>query len=412
VPTELRRVDLADAEAFCRHIWQVFGGAPNAEQLERLAARFEPDFALGVYERGRIVASASAYPLELTLPAGADHPCPLLAVPGVTQVGVAPTHRRQGLLTRLMEHQLADLRGRGYPIAILLASESVIYGRFGYGLAQSSQSLAIESDRDAYCGGARVARGRLRMVDPEEAGKVLPDVHDRARGSQPGELGRTARWWRQHLADYEDGREGKEARLYAVHESPAGEADGFVGYRFDKCDWPSGIPRHKLHVDDLVAWEPAVAAALWRFLLDVDLVDEVVAVQRPLDEPLRWLLADPRRLRTTDIVDHLWVRILDVPAALCARGYGAEERLVLDLGAEGRFVLESGPGAGSCRRATKREKAHLALGIAELGAIYLGGVAPSVLAAAGRVTELQPGALRAADRVFSSPVAPFCTLDF
>jgi predicted acetyltransferase len=405
-------VDRSEAEAFIRHVFLVFGSVPDEDELARAVGRFEPDFAIGVFDRGRIVASAGAYPLEMTLPAGPGHPPATMPVPGVTAVGVAPTHRRQGLMSRVMDRQLADLRERGYPLSVLLASESIIYGRFGYGWAQSYQAVAIESDRDGFRPDAPVAPGRMRMVEPDEVPKVLPAVHDRARRQRPGELNRSARWWDSHVKDPEKHRDGMEARLYAAHESVAGEADGWVSYRFSQMTWPAGIPRHQVVVDDLVASDPAVLAALWRFVLDLDLVDEVSAPSRPLDDPLRWLLADPRRLRTTEIADHLWVRILDVPAALAARGYGSAERLVIEVPAIGRFVVETGPRGGDCRTAKKGEKVQLVVGLGDLGALYLGGVPVSALAAAGRVNEIQAGALAAADRAFASPVAPYCTLHF
>jgi predicted acetyltransferase len=136
-----------------------------------------------------------------------------------------------------------------------------------------------------------------------------------------------------------------------------------------------------------------------------------------VDDPLRWLLADPRRLRATAVIDHLWVRVIDVVGALGARGYGIDERLVLDIVGDdpataGRFTLDTGATSGACRPAKRWEKTDLVLGLADLGAIYLGGVRPTTLAAAGRVNEVRPGALHVADQVFASPTAPFCTIGF
>lgn len=416
---DLRPVDRDHAEAFVRAISVAFGASAAEDDVAWWVETFEPEFTIGIFDQGRIVAGASADPMEMTVPAGPGEPMATILVPGVTAVGVVPTHRRQGLMTRLMHYQLADLAGRGYPLAVLLASESILYGRFGYGPAQWYQSLAIERTGAAFRSEhAGVApSGRIRLVEPDEAAKVLPALHDSARRRRPGELDRNSRWWERHLKDPPQHRDGGGARQYAVHESAAGEADGWVSYRYHRSWSEEGLARGRVDVDDLVASDPAALVALWRLVLDLDLVSEITARARPLDEPLSWLLANPRRLRTTAVGDHLWVRVLDIPAALAARGYGAAERLVLEVSPAaptggGRFVLESGPRGGSCRQATRREKAHLVLGIAELGAIYLGGVAPSVLAAAGRIKELQPGALGAADRVFSSPVAPFCTLDF
>lgn len=416
---ELRPVGRDEADAFVGLVELAFGATADEDDLARHRSHFEPEFALGVFDQSRIVATASAELLEMTLPAAPGVALSTVSVPGITAVGVAPTHRRQGLLTRLMDHQLAELREQGYPLAALLASESIIYGRFGYGLAQHVQSLVIERIRAGFRPDAATlaAEGRVRIVEADEAAKLLPLLHDRARRLRPGELNRGARWWEWHFKDREKDRDGGGARLYAVHESAAGEADGWVSYRFHR-HWPdSGLPEGRVDVDDMVTTNRAGRAALWRLVLDLDLVDEVRAGFQPVDEPLKWMLADPRRLRTREVSDHLWVRILDVASALEGRGYGGTERLVVEVtsadpSASGRFVLESGPASGSCRPAKRGEKGQLVLGLADLGAIYLGGVAPSILAAAGRVSELRPGALAVADRVFASPVAPFCTLGF
>ncbi len=380
---EVRAVDPAEAEAFTRCTWTAFGAVPNEERLGRDQERFDPAFALAAVDGGRIVATASAKALELTLPAGVGSARPTVAVAGVTAVGVFPTHRRQGLLTRMMHHQLADLRDRGYPLAMLFASEAIIYGRFGYGAAQYRQGFVVDPFRSAYRrdAAAAAAEGRVRMVDPDEAAKLLPPVHERARRQRPGELNRNARWWRWHLKDPESHRDQGNARLYAMHESAQGVADGWVSYRFHEI-WDVGdLPRGRVEVDDLVATTPAVRAALWRLVLDLDLVEVVRARERPVDETLKWLLADLRRARTAELVDHLWLRILDIPAALEARGYGAAERLVLEVTSPipppaGRFVLESGPESGSCRAPRDGENGQLVLGLADLGALYLGGVSP------------------------------------
>jgi predicted acetyltransferase len=407
----------SDVAAFGRSLLGAFGEVPDDDTLARVATAYQPDFAIAISDGGRIVGTASAYPLELTLPAAAGHAYPTIPVPGVTAVGVAPTHRRRGLLTKLMNHQLSDLAQRGYPVSVLLASESIIYGRFGYGWAQSYQSVRIEGDHSSFRADAPVVDGRMRLLESDEAAKILPSIHDRNRLRQPGELNRSSRWWDRHLKDAEKDRGGGGGRFYALHESSTGEADGWISYRYGRQSWPGGIPRHEAVIEDLVVADRRVLTALWRFALDLDLVEEVSVSMRPVDEPLRWLLADPRRLRTTEVADHLWVRIIDIPAALAARGYAVAERLVIEVTSpetypKGRFVLEAGPTSGSCRPAKRGEKAQLVLGLADLGAIYLGGVAPSVLAAAGRVTEVKAGSLAVADRVFASPVAPFCTLHF
>lgn len=412
---ELRAIDRAELHAFVRSVEAAFGSVPIEDELAYWCSMTEPDQTLAVFDGGRIVANAAWSAYDMTLPAGPGAPNPIMAVPGVTAVGVQPTHRRQGLLTRMMTRQLSDLRRRGHSLAILIAAESIIYGRFGYGLSQSFQAVAISSRRAAFRH-APARTGRMRLAEPEEAAKVLPDLHDRIRRLRPGELNRPQGWWDWHFRDVEPHRDGGGARFYAVHESERGESDGYVSYRYH-YSWANGLPAHRAQVDDLFALTPEVHAALWRFVLDLDLVSEVTCGARPLDDPLRWLLADPRQLRTSNVGDFVWVRIIDIPRALAARGYGREDRLVLEVcgsdpDSAGRWVLDTGAVGGACRTARKADRTDVTLGLADLGAIYLGGVAPSVLATAGRVEEGRPGALARADAVFASPVAPFCSTDF
>jgi predicted acetyltransferase len=412
---ELRPIEAGEVAAFVRAVESAFGHVPSEENLAYWSELTIPDQTLAVVDGGRIVATAAWNAFELTLPAAAGLPFPVINAAGVTAVGVFPTHRRQGLLTRMMTRQLDDLRQRGELLAILTASESVIYGRYGYGLSQSFQEIAIASRRAAFQQPV-AAGGRMRLADPEEAGKILPDLHDRARRLRPGEIDRIPLWWDMHFRDVEKDRDGGGPRFYAVHESSRGEPDGYTSYRYHSA-WPDGLPSSRVAVGEVIALTSDVHAALWRFLLDLDLIGSVTCQMYPMDDPLRWLLADPRQLRTTAFGDHVWVRIIDVPGALAARGYGTEGELVLDVrgpdpDSAGRFLLATGPGGGQCRKARKSDRTDLVLGLADLGAVYLGGITPSVLARAGRVVEARPGSLTRADAAFASPVAPFCGTGF
>ena len=391
------------------------------EDIEDWRRQTELDRTLAAFDGGEVVATAGALSVELTLPG-------LTSVPaaGVTAVSVRTTHRRRGILRQIMTRQLDDVVARGEPVAILTASESIIYGRFGYGLASQVVGVTIDKDRGAFSSPLADA-GRLRSVDLETAGKVLPDVHDQARRRQPGDINRTSTWWEAAMADRESRRGGRSGLFCVVHEDAAGQADGYALYRF-KHRWDHGLARNQVHVDDLVATDGTAYAALWRLLLDVDLADTVDAWRRPVDEPLRWVLADPRQLCTTAVTDDIWVRLLDIPRALEARHYDVEGRLVLDLAdpfrphQAGRYVLEAGPAGASCTRedagkgrpSARRSGrgADLALGVSELGSLFLGGVRASSLARAGRVVERTPGALRRADAVFAGDPPPFCRTPF
>jgi len=405
-----RRVPVDDVDAFVRAGEAAFGLVADDDETAFYSNLFDPDYAIAVYDRGRIVATASANSFELTLPAATGQAFPAITVPGVTAVGVQPTHRRQGLLTAMMRRQIRDYRERGLLLAILTASEGAIYGRFGYGLASSFQSVALNT-RQAIVRAGAPGGGQIRLLDVDDARKVLPEVHDQGRRRRPGEISRLAPWWDRYFDDPEKDRDGGGGQFCAVHESARGRPDGWVTYRYHSS-WGHGLPAHRVDLRGLVALDQVAHAALWRYLLELDLVGELTAAAVPLDEPLRWLLTDPRQMRVTDVGDHLWVRIIDVPGALAARGYSADDELVLDVRDEGCFRLETGPASGSCRTARKGERVDLTLGLSELGAIYLGGVKPSVLAAAGRVAEERAGGLGRADAAFGSPVAPYCSTDF
>jgi predicted acetyltransferase len=332
---------------------------------------------------------------------------------GVTIVGVRSTHRRQGVLTAMMRSQLEDVRERGEPMAGLYASESVIYGRFGYGVASSQVQVVIETDRSQFR--APLPDGRLDFVDADAAAKLLPEVFERSRRMTPGDVTRSTAWWELYFKDKEKDRGGASARFYLLHESEPGQADGYVAYRI-KGDWPGGLPGAKLSIDDMAWTSPAAYANLWRQILDVDLVVKVDSWKRPVDEPLRWLLADPRRMEVKAHTDELWLRPIDVPACLTARTYRTDGRLVVEVvddflgSAAGRFVLDASPDGTTCTSTT--ESADLTLGVAELGSIYLGGVTASTLARAGRADEHTAGALARADLLFSRDRAPYCRTMF
>jgi predicted acetyltransferase len=408
---EVRAVGDDEIEAFLAVDQVAFGGGPmDAERVADYRTTVELDRTRAVFDGGRMVAASATLSLELTLP-GAT----ILPVAGVTLVGVLPTARRRGHLRRMMTSLLDDAVTRHEPLAALLSSESLLYGRFGYGLASTHASVEIESRHAALLPSAPDGGGRIELCEAEHAAKVLPGILDAARRLQPGDIGRPAGWWDALFRDPEKRREGAGAQFYAVHESPSGEADGYAVYRI-RSDWQHGLHNGKVAAGEIVGVTPAAEADLWRFLFSLDLTEVVEAGVRPVDDPLRWMLVDPRRLRTTMVGDFLWVRLLDVAAALSARRYGVEGTLVLDVaddarpGTPGRYRLDGGPDGAACGRTT--DEVDLALGVEELGAVYLGGVAASTLAAAGRVTELRPGALRRADAMLASSPRPFTRTAF
>ncbi|CAA9258279.1 MAG: hypothetical protein AVDCRST_MAG50-2731 [uncultured Acidimicrobiales bacterium] len=408
---ELRPITADEFPEYSRVLHTVFGDVATDDSIEHWRGLTELDRTIAVIEDGKIVATNGAFSFDLALPGATTVPCA-----GVTAVGVLPTHRRRGLLRRMMAHQLDDVAGRGEPVAVLTASESVIYPRFGYGQAAGFVSWSLATT------GVTVAHppspgGRIRLLDRTEAGQVLPTIYDRCWRARPGQLSRNAAFWYKTLRDPEAERDGASAFFFAVHESAHGEPDGYAMFR-RKGLWEAGLPAQQVLVDaELIGVDEQVEATLWTFLLELDLVRTLKAYSRPADESFRWRLADPRRMQITYAAnDHLWVRIVDVAGALAARRYRTEDRLVLELADpfrpanEGRWAVEGGPDGAVVHRT--QDPADFSLGAPELGAIYLGGVAPTVLARAGRVIEHRPGAVARADLFFGWAVAPWCANDF
>lgn len=405
----IRPITAAEYPAYVRTVEAPFGNQPSAEDLDIWRPMHELDRSLAVFDAGQIVASTDALSLELTLPGLTRIPAP-----GVTRVGVLPTHRRRGLLRALMRRQIDDLRQRGEILAILTASESVIYGRFGYGVATSTINVEIERAHAAF---ARPWNppGQLTLVDHASALDLLPTVYERARGLQPGAVSRGAAWWQATLRNPSSLLDGMGPRFYVTYTAPDGQVDGFAHYRIQR-HWDQGLPSSALEIGELIAVTTQARAALWQFCFGVDLIKTVRARSRPVDEPLRWMLADPRRLRVTALNDDLFVRLLDIPRALAARRYHVPGQLVLAVDDafcpenSGRYALEGGPEGATCRPSTADP--DLALSVTDLAATYLGGVSFSALARAGRVEAHASAALDRADAMFAVTPAPWCATPF
>lgn len=392
-------------------VWQSFAMSDlDEDSLTDERVLFDASRPLAARVDGQWVGAVGDYPLDMTLPGGASVP-----VAGVTMVGVAPTHRRQGLLTKLMARQLDDIDERGEMIAILTASESAIYGRFGYGPATVRAQIAVETARAGYLVDAD-APGGCRLLVKADALRVIKPVYEACRSQRAGAVQRDDWWWHVVEVDRRDDRHGASALFFVVHEDAAGHADGFATYRINEHWGADTLPRGELIVRDVYGVSAAVEAALWRYLFDVDLVESVQCWSRPADDPLRWRLAEPRRMRTTAISDWLWLRVMDVPRALEARAYEGEGEIVLEIvdpfrpAAGGRFRLEAGPDGAACK--PTEEAADVSLGAAELGAVYLGGVALSLLAAAGRVDQHTRDALTRADALFTTRSLPWANTGF
>jgi predicted acetyltransferase len=393
-----------DLDEFRRAVGAIghyFGGWPaDDEAAQRFAANLPFERMHAAFEDDRIVGGAGAFPFELSVPGGT------VRCAGVTVVGVLPTHRRRGILTAMMRAQLDDVRARGEPIAALWASEEMIYRRFGYGLASLSCSVELPSGH-ASLRHPPDARASVRLVPLADAKAALAPLYERVRAVRPGMFARTDTWWETRVvADPPERRQGggeKSCLLVELDGEPAGYALYRVHQKFE-----GGVSVGHVDVIEALADGPEATRELWRVLLDMDWKSTLKGYLLPIDHPLVHQLSYPRRLQLR-VGDGLWVRLVDVPAALAARTYGGDGPVVLDLRDaflaenEGRWRLEG----GAAERTD--EDADLELDVGELGSVYLGAFTFGELVRAGVVREAREGAAARADAVFRTDgPRPWC----
>jgi predicted acetyltransferase len=399
---EIRTATDDDWPAFAHADARNFGFSYAETDLVETRPLIDPSRFVLALDGAEIVGVAGSYALDVTLPGGSTVP-----MGGVTWVSVSATHRRQGVLTRMMAACHDDIDARGEPVAALFASESGIYERFGYGLATMLAGRRIETRRAALQQRFQPAAGSVRFMEIDEARDVIPAMWERYRRTRPGELSRSDAYFDRMFAVLPRERDGASGTFLLRH------ADGYACYRI-ASNWNEGFPAHELRLTELVALTPDAHAALWHTVLNIDLVGTVVTRQVPVDDPLPYLLDDPRSFQTVSLTDGVWVNVRDVAIAFGARTYAVPDRLVVELTdgplAGRRVAIEGGPDGGACR--TVRSRPDLSATHAALGALLYGGVTASALAAGRRLTARSGETLRRADRFFTTTPTPACLTYF
>lgn len=362
----------------------------------------------GAFDAGRCVATFRSFSQELTAVGGA--PIPADAIANVT---VSPTHRRRGLLSRMMAADLAAAKERGDVVATLIAAEYPIYGRYGFGPATHTAEWEVDVSRsglDPRHAGPDDG-GRIDLVDAADIRKEGPGLHERLRAAQHGVVNRDERWWELNTGvTVLEPAEWTEP-FYAVYRAATGETEGYVTYRADTAWADNKQPANTATVSDLIAVTPAAERALWQYVCSIDWIAKVRTGGRAPDDLLPDLLPDPRAARLTTLADWLWVRILDVVRALESRTYAATGSLVLDVPdpqglAGGRFHLDASPTGATCK--PTHDPAELTVDIADLGSLWLGNASAVRLTALGRVREERAGAAAALDALLQTPRRAWC----
>lgn len=394
---ELRQVTAAEFEEWVRVEARAYGNRLNADP-EMLRPNFELDRSIAVLDGTQIVGGAHSHRQKVSIPGGES------AIAGVANIAVQPTHRRQGIMTRMMHHQLKDVYERGEPLAGLFASESAIYGRFGYGVGSLREEWGIER---AYSGYARRQDypGSFAFLDPADIGRLLPDVFRRSTVGRPGVFQKAPHLWEREAAAPEH-RQGGRGGIFYVGYNVNDQMEGYARYRTNEGT---------VTIQELMAVSQDAVAALWRFCFDTDLVNRAEAERRPVDDPLPWMLADPRRLHRSTR-DGLWLRLVDVPLALVLRQYSDEGCLVFEVKDDvcpwnaARFKLEVSTEESEC--STTNAAPDIAISVAALASTYLGTVTFTTLARAGLVDENKTGALQRANSMFAVQQLPWTPCGF
>ncbi|MEZ4298229.1 MAG: GNAT family N-acetyltransferase [Polyangiaceae bacterium] len=395
---DIRLVGVDMHDALSGPIRCAFGMRFDAERSARNKLLTELVQRIAAFDGDTLIGSAGGYRFDMTTPGGS------VPVSGTTLVAVLPSHRRRGILTRMMRLHIDQAHENGLPTAALWATEGSIYGRFGYGIASVSAQVSIDTRYSAFKRppppGAEAA-----LLEEDEALAPCTAVYDEVRRTTPGMMSRTPEWWRfRRLGDYDK----SSSLLQRVVIKYNGEPEGYALYRYSTRPITPGPLEMDCSVIEALASTPRANAALWRFLLDLDLIRKVESPFLHAAHPLYHLLADARRFRCSSLDDALWVRVVDVEPAFEKRTLPAHLSLTFQLDDafcpwnQGVYRIAD----GRLRRASGSPELHL--DASALGSLYLGGVTARDLFDAGDLHEISPGAVDRATVLFRGTNAPFC----
>ncbi|MGW0551462.1 GNAT family N-acetyltransferase [Streptomyces altiplanensis] len=379
----------------------------RAESAERRKRVFEPGRWLGAYEGRRCVGTFRGISFDLSVPGGA-----MLPVAGISSISVVPTHRRRGLLKAMMAQGLRSAVARGEAAAVLHSAEYGVYGRYGFAPATRHGGFTVDVRAGRGLRPGPAGTGTLQPATMEDVRRFGPALFDRVRRSRAGAVSRPDWNWQARTGESVRPGEAWAEPTAVVYRDVRGQVSGLATYRVDG-KWTDGVPDSTLTVTDLITTTPEALRALWQHLLSLDWVHTIDVPDAAPDDPAPLLLADARAVRPLPHpADCLWLRLLDLPAALTARTYATEGRLVLEVAdpdghVDGRWQLHVAAD-GSGHVTTTDDPAHLALDATTLAMLYLGGETAARLKGAGLVEELRPGAAATADALFRASLAPWC----
>lgn len=386
-----------DWVAMCAFDARTFGSTYTSEEIERKRPMHDMARFRMMVDRKQIVGVAGSYALEVTLPGRRVVP-----MGGVTWVAVAATHRRQGLMRRLIGAVHDDIDARGEPLATLYGSEGGIYHHVGYGAGTQVRVTSIDPRSTSMREESIPEPGSVRYLEGDDVVAAIGPIWDRFCRVRAGETARSVSDHEYFVADGATESGGFSAVAYLGHR------DGYAAYR-TKMDWRDGHPASTVSVSEVAAVTPQAHAALWHALLNLDLVGAITSQSIPIDDPLPMLLENPRALRTTDLNDGVWLNVRDIAACFSARTYRVAQRIVIEVDGT-RWAIDGGPDGASCAKV--RSKPDLITSHGPFSSLLYGGVLPSALVAGGRMQARSDAALTLADVFFTTSTAPHCQSNY
>jgi predicted acetyltransferase len=400
---QIRTCTEEDMDRFLITTEAAFGQGVDEKERARMKKNLEPERCFAAWDGDAMVGAGANYSLTLSIPGGE------LPAAGVTMIGVLPTHRRRGILTKMMARLADDAAAHAEPVAILWASETSIYQRFGYGPATKQVLLDAEKNRLLWLDPSPI-RGSVRLLSEDETLKTLPDIYERVRLQTPGSFARSSDWWSHHRLKDHDENSGSNGPLFRAALEIDGRAEAYALYRVEQF-WDAAA-RNKLHVIEALGATDEATREIWKYLFSLDLIETVRSWWLPIDHPLFLMVAEPPRLGMR-LINSLWLQVLDVQAALEARSYAAADSVVFEISqgpvpaAQGRWRLDAQGSTPAVGRTD--DDPDVQLSIQDLGGMYLGGCTFAQLLAAGRGCEVTDGAAARFDALFHTARAPYCT---
>ena len=399
---ELRQVTREESGAWQDAVSVGFMSTPDPVTHAFADAIFDHRRTLATFDRGKIVGTYVSFPTSLTMPGQTS--IDANAISGIT---VMPTHRNRGVLRTAITTDLTAAKERGDAVAILLASEFPIYGRFGFGVATEASEIELDTRGLKFLHDA--PPGSIEVLSSADALPFCKDVFSRARRDLVGAIDRHEVVWDRMFGFLPDREEWKFKGFIAVSSDASGKPDGFVRYSAGD-QWVNSRPLVELTVTELTAATPQAHLRLWHYLATMAWVAKVITKESTVDDDLALLVADGRAVHRKSRVDHTWARALDVEKLLTTRAYEGSDKLVFtvtdDLGfAAGTYCLDATPDGSSCKRV--RTKPDLTLTVHDLSSLAFGGFSVEAAARVGRVVSHRPGTARRFDRLFRTGRAPF-----